>query len=116
MIPRLRTVAFLMLLAGLSLGVFAARALRAFGPGDLPAGAVAGNEPRIELEVQMIQRDYHLTAPQTDRVRQELYRYDRRVRDKLLELRQKYAQDFTSLYTESTNRLNEILKEATKDH
>ena len=35
MIPRLRTIAVLMLLAGLSLGVFAARALRALGPGDL---------------------------------------------------------------------------------
>lgn len=114
MIFKLRTIAILMLLAGLSLGIFASRALRAMGgPADETA-PVSGGQEQIELRVDYYQRDYRLTPQQTDRLRKELYRYDRLIRDKYLELRQQPdVADWFDLQTKELNeRVAAILAEA----
>ena len=109
MIPRLRTVAILILLAGLALGVFTSRALRALRPGDLLEETTGRNLPQIEQMVESYQRAYQLDASTTDRIRQELQRYDRGVRSLVWELRQKNANRFDSLQAESTERIRRIL-------
>ena len=97
MFPRLRTIALLMLLAGLSLGIFtvprAARRRRG-------RRAAAHGRPARRASsccVDLYQRDYHLDDEQADRVRQELYRYDRAVNAKIWELRQRHADEFQDL-------------------
>jgi hypothetical protein len=110
MTPRLRTIAILMLLAGLSLGVFASRALRAWGPSDLAPGTERAAAPRIEQLVDHYQRDYNLTPQDADRVRRALVEYDRAVRTRLLELRQQHAPDFEQLNREVEERIAEILE------
>ena len=57
MMPRIRTIAFLMLLAGLSLGIFASRTLRAMGPYGEEASAGRG-QPRIEQMTDYYQSYY----------------------------------------------------------
>ena len=114
MIFKLRTIAILMLLAGLSLGIFASRALRAMGgPADATA-PVSGGQAQIELRVDYYQRDYRLTPQQTDRLREALYRHDRLIRDKYLELRQqpKVAAWFDEQTKELNQRVSAILAEA----
>ena len=76
MAPRLRTVAILLLLAGLALGVFTSRALRALRPSDLLADPTRANSPQIEQLVDTYQRAYQLDAREADAIRQELRRYD----------------------------------------
>jgi hypothetical protein len=107
----LRTIAFLMLVAGLSLGVFASRALRALGQAG-PTDAVPASPARIELLVDLYRRDFRLDERQSDQVRQELLRYDRRVRDRLLELRQQHAAEFRGFYDEAEEQIRAILAEA----
>lgn len=113
MFPRLRTIALLMLLAGLSLGIFTSRALRAFGEADHPP-RTDGRLPRIELLVDLYQRDYRLSHEQADRIRQELYQYDRAVDAKIWEFRQRHADEFQTLFDETETKLLDIFKEAQK--
>ena len=109
MVPRLRTVAILLVLAGLALGVFTSRALRALRPGDLLGDPTLGNSPQVEQLVENYQRAYQLDAREADAIRQELKRYDRRVRDLVWELRQANADRFDGLLQESTDRIRELL-------
>jgi hypothetical protein len=106
----LKTIAFLMLLAGLSLGIFASRAVRALGPRDAATAPGAGGPSAIEQQVGFYQRFYQLDPQRTDQVRQTLLRYDRGVRDKLLELRHRHADEFSALLDTATSRINEILE------
>ncbi len=110
MIPRLRTIAILMLLAGLSLGIFTSRALRAFGEADAPL-RTDGRTPRIELLVDLYQRDYHLSDERADQVRQTLYGYDRAVDALIWELRQRYADEFQALFDTAEVRILDIFME-----
>ena len=109
MVPRLRTVAILLLLAGLALGVFTSRALRALRPGDLLGDTTQLNSPQIEQLVDNYQRAYQLDGQETDTIRQELQRYDRLVRDLVWKLREKNANQFDSLLQESTDRIQAVL-------
>lgn len=114
MVPRLRTVAILLLLAGLALGVFTSRALRALKPGDLLGDTTRTNSPQIEQLVDTYQRAYQLNRQEADAIRQELRRYDRSVRDFVWELRQQHADRFDGLLEESTARIRRLL-EASKE-
>ena len=109
MVPRLRTVAILLVLAGLALGVFTSRALRALRPGDLLPSTPSGYSPQVEQLVESYQRTFQLDARQTDQIRQELRRYDRRVQDTVWELRREHADRFDGLLEESTANLRRIL-------
>ena len=112
MVPRLRTVAILLLLAGLALGVFTSRALRALRTGDLLGDPTQLNSPQIEQLVDTYQRAYQLDAREADEIRQELKRYDRSVRDLVWELRQQNADRFDGLLEESTGRIARLLEAA----
>ena len=114
MLPRIRTIAILMLLAGLCLGIFASRALRAMG-GPEKTGPVTGGQPQVEQRVEYFQRYYRLTPQQTDAIRRELYQHDRLVRDKLWELRKVHADWFETRREALETRVREILREATED-
>lgn len=108
---RLRTVAFLMLLAGLTLGVFATRALRAVGTEDL-SGPLGRGDERVELYVELLRADYHLSDKQENRVRQVLLQYDQKVRAKLWRLRQEHAEEFRVLSDDAKAETEAILAEA----
>jgi len=112
MTPRLRTIAILMLLAGLALGVFASRALRAIGPDDILTRPVHDSGPRIEALVGLYQNKYALDGKTTDRIRQELTRYNRRVGSLVWELRQANADRFRALFDDSAERIHGILSAA----
>jgi hypothetical protein len=107
-----RVISILMLLAGLSLGVFASRALRAARLADTAPAADAHVPARIEQKVDLYQRAFGLDAQHTDQVRQQLQRYDRDVRNLLLELRQHHAKDFEELRERTETQITRILKDA----
>jgi len=111
MIPRLRTIALLMLLAGLALGIFTSRALRALGPDDLTA-APSGAEPKIEVLVDLYRSEFRLDPQQADRIRRVLYAHDRAVAAKIWELRQRHADEFLDLRDEAEQELEAILADA----
>lgn len=111
MVPRLRTIAILMLLAGLSLGVFTSRALRAFSTQDLLAGVPAtSGKARIDALVSVYAEEFELDPIGTDEIRQELIRYDRRLSAFHWELRQKNKDRFRALFEEASERIERILK------
>jgi len=112
MVPRLRTVAILLVLAGLALGVFTSRALRALRPGDLLGDTTQTNSPQIEELVDTYQRAYQLSPQEADAIRQELKRYDRSVRDFVWKLRKEHANRFDGLLEESTARIGKLLEAA----
>jgi hypothetical protein len=103
-----RLVAVLMLLAGLSLGVFAAQALQ--------AGRVARSAPvldaAIEAKVALYQQYYALDARQTDRVRQCLRDFDAETVALYRRLRADKPGGFEVLRKQVDERMQEILKEA----
>ncbi|MHC5009885.1 MAG: hypothetical protein ACYTG6_02920 [Planctomycetota bacterium] len=107
----MRTIAILMLLAGISVGIFASRGLRALGPAEDAPSASAQVPPRIEQKVDLYQRAFQLDDRRADLIRRELLRYDSEIRAKILELRQKHAPEFDLLFQETEARIDEILKE-----
>jgi hypothetical protein len=113
--PRLRTVAFLMLLAGLSLGIFTSRALRAMSPEEIQAGPRTGAHPRIEYQVDLLRSYYNLTETQANRIRQVYYGYDEKVHARIVQLRQEHAADFRAYSEEAQEAIDSILKEAAPD-
>jgi hypothetical protein len=115
MLSRLPTIALLMLLAGVCLGVFAARAARSFGP-ELPAPG-SGNPAALERKVDVYQRHYQLDPHHTDQVRRALLDYDRAVREKYLAIRQDpaHADEFRRLQEQVRDRIAGILADAGAD-
>jgi hypothetical protein len=111
MIARLRTVAILLLLAGLALGVFASRAVRALGTPDLVPAKAAGGDPRIEQKVALYQKAFQLDPQRTERIRRELHLYDRRMTDLLWELRREHADRFDRLYKDADDGIRAVLEE-----
>jgi hypothetical protein len=109
MLPRLRTVALLMLAAGLSLGVFAAKAISTW---HLPIGGdeTPARVSPIEERVRFYQRAYDLDGSGADLVRRELVRYDRHVMDKLWELRKQNEAWFQWAADGAQRRLTYILE------
>jgi hypothetical protein len=108
MSANLKTIAFLMLLAGLSLGIFASRAVRALGPGE----PVASSHSTVEQQVEFYQRFYQLDPQQTDRIRQALLVYDRKVRDKLMEFRASQEQEFHALFEKAHQTILDVVADA----
>jgi hypothetical protein len=106
-IPRLRTIALLMLAAGLSLGVFAAKALSTW---HLPFAAEARSaSPIIEDRVRFYQRTYRLDDSAADLVRRELLRYERHVMDKMWEIRREKSPWFEWAAKAANTRLDHVL-------
>jgi hypothetical protein len=106
--PRLRTIALLMLAAGLSLGVFAAKALSTW---HLPFTASETTaSPLIEERVRFYQRTYHLDDSAADLVRRELLAYDRQVMDAMWEFRRQNAGWFKWAATGAEERLQHVLR------
>jgi hypothetical protein len=66
--------------------------------------------PAIEESVRMFQRDYQLSDEAADRVRQQLLDLDRRMRDKLWELRRRHADEFAPLTAEADRRIRSIIE------
>jgi hypothetical protein len=107
-----RVVALLMLLAGLSLGVFAARALHA----GHPTAAAPVLDAAIETKVALYQQYYALDPRQTDRVRQCLREFDASTVALYRDLRTSHPAPFEVLRKQMDERMGEILKEAGVRH
>jgi hypothetical protein len=108
MIPRLRTIAILMLAAGLSLGVFATKAISTW---HLPFAAdPKATSPVIEERVRFYQRRHNLDASATDLLRRELLRYDRQVMDAMWEFREQNDAWFRWAAAGAEERLQHILR------
>ena len=103
-----RTVAVLMLLAGLSLGVFAARALWA----ERPRPTAPALDEAIENKVRLYVDYYRLDPAATDRVRRCLQEHDRAVGELYRRLRQDNAKAFEALRTSTEATLNDALRDA----
>lgn len=110
MVPRLRLVALLMLLAGASLGVFATKALSTLRFRDAPP--TPASSPLIEERVRLYRRIFRLEEARADQVRQELIQFDRRVMDKMWELRRQNTEWFTNEAKETDARILRILEAA----
>jgi hypothetical protein len=110
---RLGTIAVLMLLAGLSLGVFATRAVSILGY-EPPTSAVPAFGT-IENRAQFYRVRYHLDDARTEQVRQALVSYERAVDAKLFELRKMHPKAFDELRAETDKRIQEVLDSARKD-
>ena len=112
MISRIRTVAILMLLAGLALGVLSARTVRALGTSDLLSKPpVTSGGPRIDQLVSVYREEFNLDPSRTDEIRRVLERYDRQVAGVLWDLRQKNADRFRAPFDEASADIREILNE-----
>lgn len=112
MVPRLRTIAILMLLAGLSLGVFTARALRAFSTTDLLQDRQTSGNARIEQLVTLYAEEFDLDALASSQVRDELTRYDQALNKLYWQLRQDHKDQFRALHEEASRRIEEVLEKA----
>lgn len=102
-----RTVAVLMLLAGLSLGVAAARTLWAVKPG--PVAPVL--DQAIENKVRVYAEVYRLDAQGADRVRRRLQKHDRGVTSLYQQFRVKEASAFQELIRTTQADIDAILEE-----
>lgn len=102
----IRTIMALMLLGGLSVGVFAGSLIardRAADP------ATFGADRTLELKVDVYRDYYGLDAEATDAVRQVLRAYTRRTRDALNELRVRHADRFEAIRAEAQAGIQEIV-------
>jgi hypothetical protein len=107
MIPRLRTITVLMLLAGLSLGVFASRAFSVLAPTVTRPVA-----PRHEIEsrVEHYRDKYHLDDSRAARIRQTLVGYEQGVASLLYQLRKDHAAEFDRLRTIADDEIRSVLQ------
>lgn len=102
----LRTITILMLLAGVSLGVFATN-LVARDP--QPVSPVL--DPRVESQVEYWTERYDLDADRTDQVRQVLQRLRVRLRQKQMDLYRQHSEEFQALKREHAAKIYEIVGE-----
>lgn len=107
MIGSLRTITVLMLLAGVSLGVFASN-LVARDP--QPVAPVLN--PRIETQVKYWRERHDLDADATDRVRRALLRMTQRNRELILDLQKRHRDEFQAVVDQTLNEIDAILDEA----
>ena len=107
MIRSLRTITVLMLLAGVSLGVFASNLIARD-----PQPVAPVTNPRIESQVRYWRERYDLDADATDRVRQALQRMTQRNRELILDLQQRHRDEFQAVVTQTRNEIDAVLKEA----
>lgn len=105
----IRTVAFLMLLAGASVGVLAGSLIardRVADRSGIPLDAV------LEEKVRYYREFYALDEDRTEQVRQALVTHKRRTRDALQALRGQHAATFQAIVAETEARLVEICQPA----
>jgi hypothetical protein len=105
MFSNLRNIAILMLVAGVSLGVFAQNLIAA-----RPASPRPLLERRIEERLKLYREVYNLDPQQTAAVRRELIRHHREVLDLLLKLRREHRKDFEKVVSETEQRIREIIE------
>jgi hypothetical protein len=105
----IRTIIALMLLGGLSVGVFAGSLIarnRAADP------ATFGTDRALELKVDVYRDYYELDAESADALRQVLRSYTRRTRDALNELRVLHADRFEAIRAEAEAGIQKIVQAA----
>ena len=109
MLYSLRSIALLMLAAGVSLGVFA---------GTLVANKKPDSQPQlsrqIEERVKLYREYYGLDDLKTDDVRRELTRHRSDLRTLLLRLRSEHQNEFSDLVDGTERRIRAITEGATK--
>lgn len=103
-----RWVAVLMLAAGASLGVFAARALRA-GAGEPTAPVL---DAAIEGKVRLYVEYYGLDVVQTDRIRRSLQEFDRGTVEIYRTLRAQNPEPFNVLREQADAQVRAVLESA----
>jgi hypothetical protein len=102
----IRTLMALMLLGGLSVGVFAGSLIardRAADP------ATFGAERALELKVDVYRAYYDLDPEATDSLRRVLRTYTRRTRDALNELRGQHADRFEAIRAETEAAIQDLV-------
>ncbi len=103
--PSVRTTAILMLLAGVSMGVFA---------GTLTAGEKPSVEPtlnqRIEMQVSEYRKFYGLDDVQTDQVRMILKDYQRQLLDGIRDVYRENQSRFDRLQGVAEKRIQDVVK------
>lgn len=105
MLDNLRSVALLMLVAGVCLGVFASTLVA-----QKPATVRPTLDQKIEERVKLYREFYALDADQTDGVRRELQRHRRALRDMLMDLRQRHQEEFTQLVRTTEARIDDLIR------
>lgn len=104
MLTNLKTITLLMLLAGISLGVFANTLIAGGNPAPKPAAF----DERVDAYVKA----YGLSAQEAESVRAELVRHRQRLYDKLLELRREHEDEFRAIVDDTEGRISKILEDA----
>ncbi len=104
MLTNLKTITLLMLLAGVSLGVFASTLVAGGNPEPEPAP--------FNERVQAYQKAYGLDDQQSEAVRAELARHRQKMYDLLLELRRRNEDRFKEIVDDTENRIREIIEDA----
>jgi len=107
MLHSLRTVAVLMLIAGVCMGVFASTLMANKRPTVRPT-----LDHKIEERVKAYRDLYSLDVGTTDMVRRELQRHRRELRDLLLTLRKRHQEEFSALVQKTESRIEDILKDS----
>lgn len=105
-----RLVAVLMLLAGASLGLFAARALWA---GKAEPAVSAHLNPAVEAKVRLYVSYYGLDARQAEQIRMLLTEFDQRTLQIYRQLRAENPVPFELLRDEIDSQVQAILADAT---
>ncbi|MDA1194334.1 MAG: hypothetical protein O2894_04050 [Planctomycetota bacterium] len=102
MLTSLKTVSVLMLLAGVSLGVFA-NTLVASGP-------PAAEPPPFNERVEAYRRVYNLDDAQVEAIRTELNQHRQGLYDLLLDLRRNNQDRFAAVVDRTENRIRAIIE------
>ncbi len=109
MLYSLRSIALLMLAAGVSLGVFAGTLVANKKPDPRPV-----LNRQIEERVKLYREYYALDESRTNEVRQELTRHRHELRKLLLRLRSEHQDEFTKLVDGTERRIRAITESPTK--
>ena len=109
MLYSLRSIALLMLAAGVSLGIFA---------GTLVANKKPDPQPvlnqQIEERVKLYREYYALDEARTDEVRRELTRHRQQLRQLFLQLRTEHQEEFRQLIDGTEQSIRAITERPTK--
>ncbi len=106
MITDLRTITILMLLAGISLGVFASTLLASRQDRVSPV-----LDPKLEAQVDAYRELYNLDEAGADRVRRELQSFLSKARQRKLDILQQHRAEFDALRDEALRRIERIAQE-----
>ncbi len=104
MLTNLKTITLLMLLAGVSLGVFANTLIAGGSPEPKPAA--------FDERVEAYRDAYGLDERQAEAVRTELERHRRKMYDLLMQLRRDHSDRFQDVVDETENRIRAIIEDA----